>query len=114
MKKFLLILILILIVVSCLFPPWQRIWYIPSIFPYKDGGAKKNYFPVGYGFIVTPPKEANTIDFGRLGIQLGLLVFLGSCIVFSKYIFPETQPKPKPALSDEIPPKKNCFGWRTW
>jgi len=110
MKKFLLILILILIVASCLFPPWRFIWASNS----------KKYVPLGYSFITNPPtlagsdSKADTIDYGRLGIQLGLLIFLGCCVVFSEHIFPQKKSKPKPAPSDEIPPKKNCFGWRTW
>ena len=104
MKKFLLVLILILIVASCLFPPWRWIYKFP-------GSNIKKYEPLGYRFITNPPTlrtdvKADTIDFSRLGIQLGLLLFLGSCIVFSKYIFPKTQPKPKPAPSDEPLPKK--------
>jgi len=99
MKKFLLALILVLIVVSCLFPPWRRI--------YKEQNSNiKKFEPVGYSFIAEPPYvrvrdrygkdtdreiKADTIDFSRLGIQIGLLLFLGCCIVFSKYIFPKKE-----------------------
>jgi hypothetical protein len=101
MKKLLLVLILILIVASCLFPPWIKIWNT------KQGMvADRGCSSVGYGWLWTPPRDASAIDFGRLGIQLGLLIFLGCCVVFSKYIFPKTQPKPKPAPSDEQLPKK--------
>lgn len=111
MKKILLIVILILIVASCLFPPWRRI--------YREHNSNiKKYEPLGYGFIFDPPifqvygerykdVKADTIDFDRLGLQLGLLVFLGCCIVFSKYIFTQTQSKPKSAPSDEPPSPKN-------
>ena len=119
MKKLLLVLILVLIVASCLFPPWRRIYKEP------DSNIKKTE-PVGYSFLVEPPEvsvrvyergryrdyrnvKADTIDFSRLGIQIGLLLFLGCCIVFSKYIFPPTKPKPKTALSNEPPSKKKVF-----
>jgi len=118
MKKFLLVLILVLIVVSCLFPPWKRIYKEP------DSNIRK-FEPVGYSFLAEPPyvrvydrrgdytgKEvkADTIDFSRLGIQFGLLLFLGSCIVFSKYIFPPTKPKSNTVLSDEATLKKTQSG----
>lgn len=100
MKKFLLVLILVLIVVSCLFPPWRRIYKEPK-------SNIKKFEPVGYSFIAEPPEvrvydrwgrnpknvKADTIDFSRLGIQIGLLLFLGCCIVFSKNIFPKEEKK---------------------
>lgn len=99
MKKFLLVLILVLIVVSSLFPPWRRI--------YKEYNSNiKKFEPVGYSFLAKPPNvpmrdrygkdtgreiKADTIDFSRLGIQIGLLLFLGCCVIFSKYIFPKKE-----------------------
>ncbi|GEM_PF-3696294 len=100
MKKILLVLILTLIVASCLFPPWVEIYKV------RDSNIKK-FLPLEYGFIFDkPPSNADAIDFGRLGVQLGLLVFLGCCVRFSKHIFPQKESRPKPVLSDEIPPKK--------
>ncbi len=75
-------LIIILIVISCLFPPWQQIYKV------RDSNIKK-FKPLGYSFILDkPPYDADTIDFGRLGVQLGLLLFLGGCTIFSGHIFP--------------------------
>lgn len=86
MKRYVIFLIIILIVISCLFPPWRRIYKI------EDSNIKK-FKAVGYSFILDrPPYDADTIDFGRLGVQLGLLVFLGCCVRFSGYIFPRKQP----------------------
>lgn len=99
MKKIALLTIILAIIFCCLFPPWRRI--------YKERRSNiKKFEPVGYSFITEPPEvrvdiynkwgnriirtedvKADAIDFGRLGIQIGLLLFLGSCIVFSKYIF---------------------------
>ena len=115
MKKTALFMIILAIVACCLFPPWRQI--------YKEPNSNiKKYEPVGYSFIAVPPEvrapvysstgrflkyentTADVIDFGRLGIQVSLLLFLGSCIVFSKYIFPKVTPKP--ILTSESPPKK--------
>ncbi|HBG28202.1 MAG: hypothetical protein A2Y10_19685 [Planctomycetes bacterium GWF2_41_51] len=79
-KQVLLAFVLILIVISCLFPPWQDIYQ-------EYRGGIKNCKPAGYGFIVVPPDCANFIDFGRLGLQIGLLVFIGCCVRYSGYIF---------------------------
>jgi len=81
MKKFILILIIVLIVVSCLFPPWQN-----------KGLYGKTYEPMGYSFIATPPMGTNGIDFNRLFIQLGLLAFLGGCTLFSGLPSKQLQP----------------------
>ena len=83
MKKVLLVLIIVLIVVSCLFPPWQSIQKVG-----RGNWIVKKHNSEGYCEIWNPPPDADSIDFGRLGIQVSLLLFLGSCIVFSKYIFP--------------------------
>ena len=86
MKKIGISIIILLIVISCLFPPWLA-------------KGSTGFSAVGYGFIAKPPKlesryyNANTIDVPRLGVQVGLLLFLGSCIVFSKYIFPSKTEK---------------------
>ena len=99
LQTFLVYLDIWVIVLMCLFPPWVRIYSLPR-------SNIKGFELIGYGSLWSPPPQADTIDFDRLGLQLGLLLFLGSCIVFSKYIFPKTQPKPKPAPSDEPLPKK--------
>jgi len=95
MKKIALFVIILSIVACCLFPPWRRIYKEPK-------SNIKKFEPMGYSFIALPPNKrlyntdlqisyteikVDTIDFSRLGIQVGLLLFLGGCIVFSKYIF---------------------------
>lgn len=97
MKKVVLLVIILAITACCLFPPWLK------IYTERNSNIKK-FKPVEYSFIAIPPDEANIVDFGRLGVQVGLLLFLGSCIVFSKYIF--SKAKPKPVLTSESPPKK--------
>ena len=92
MKKIMVLAIIALIVASCLFPPWQTF--------------HRNRKSVKYGFIAIPPhyqrspfdstrRQADTIDLARFGIQTGLLLFLGICLVASKHIFP------KPGAKDE-------------
>lgn len=117
MKKTFLFLIILAILACCLFPPWRRI--------YKEPNSNiKKFEPVGYGFVAEPPwvrtriydrwgklkdyrsVRADTIDYGRFGVQVGLLLFLGAVIIFSKYIFPPKQKKPKPVPSDIPLPKK--------
>ncbi|MEN6385893.1 MAG: hypothetical protein ABFD79_11955 [Phycisphaerales bacterium] len=85
-KRILLTFIIFLIVISCLFPPWQMI-------SQRYNQNIKAYFPVGYAFIATPPDDANTIDFSRLSIQIGFLFFLGCCIRYSGHIFHRDLPK---------------------
>ena len=57
------------IVICTLFPPWYRT--SANQHPTNPGHYIwiKTIEPVGYGFITTPPKGANGIDFGRLGLQ---------------------------------------------
>ena len=94
MKKAVLLLIIAGIVFSCIYPPWQSIYGIRS-------SNIKRFNSAGYGFLFKPPSNVDTIDFGRLGIQIGLLLFLGSCVIFSKYIFPPTKPKAPVALDGD-------------
>lgn len=113
MRKLLLLVIITAIILCCIFPPWLRI--------YKEEKSNiRKFEPVGYSFITEPPEvyiyspwgvlkgkaKADTIDFGRLTVQVGLLLFLGSIIIFSKYIFPQRQKKPKHVSSDDPLPKK--------
>lgn len=90
MKKIFILIVVSLIIASCLYLPWQR--------TYRDGNTKQT-MPHGYSWFFNPPplnyKGGIEIDYGRLSIQIGLLVFLGGCVVASKYIFPQFPHKRK-------------------
>ena len=75
-----------IIVLMCLFPPWQNIYKIPH-------SNIKGFAILGYGFIAAPPPNADTIDFPRLGLQCGI-VFLITGALF--YILSTTQKIKKP------------------
>lgn len=78
MKNTLLLVIIVAVLLSCARPPWRRI--------YRDRNIK-TFESVGYAWLWNPPAKASTVDFGRIALQVGALLFLGACIVFSRHIF---------------------------
>ena len=73
------LIIILTITICCLFPPSKRVSKLPN-------SNIKQFTPIGYGPLWDP---YGPVDFDRLSIQLGLLFFLGFCLVFSKSIFPK-------------------------
>lgn len=79
MRNWLLFFIIVAVLLSCARPSWRRI--------YSDRNVKTSE-PLGYAWLwEEPPAKASTVDFARVTLQVGALLFLGGCIVFSRYIF---------------------------
>ncbi len=89
MKNVLLLLVIVAILLSCARPPWRSI--------YRSGNIKI-VKSVEYAWLWDPPfhwrgsynirtYKGVTVDFGRISLQLGALLFLGGCILFSRHIF---------------------------
>ncbi len=93
MKNSLLLVIIVAVLLTCARPPWRRI--------YRDRNIK-TFESVEYAWLWNPPAKASTVDFGRVVLQLGALLFLGACIVFSRYIFSPIEDKTKKRLSKRL------------
>ncbi len=89
MKNFLLLIVIVAVILSCVCPPWYR------IYRYRGANAFES---LGYAWLWKPPitrrsftsgepSSTARIDFGRVQLQVGALLFLGACILFSRYIF---------------------------
>lgn len=79
-RRFLLLIVMILIVLSCLILPWQETGYF-----YKSN--IKWVRPCGYAPIWNIDSAGISVDYGRLGLQVGVLVFVGLCVFFADYLF---------------------------
>lgn len=94
MKNCLLFLIIVAILLSCARPPWQSIYRRGNINILESVEYAWLWDPPyhGSGLYGRTPKGV-TIDFGRVQLQVGALLFLGACILFSRYVFPSTKKK---------------------
>ncbi len=104
MRNWLLFFVIIAVLLSCARPPWRRI--------YRDRNIK-TFESVEYAWLWDPPAKASAVDFGRVSLQVGALLFLGGCIVFSRYIFRPTKKKTKiqTQTKTKMPTEKQGKKW---
>lgn len=93
MKNWLLFFVIVAVLLSCACPPWERI--------YRDGNVKRS-LPLGYAWLWNPPSNASAVDFGRVTLQVGALLFLGGCIMFSRHIFQPIEEKTKKRIRKSL------------
>jgi len=95
-KKFLFFVCLFILFGMCIYPPWQRL--------YQDKGNTKMTIAQSHSFIWDCPEDANTIDYGRLGIQtLPVILVMFLLVISTRFpLFPANK-KPE---STPVPRKK--------
>ena len=97
-------------VVMGLVPPWKHV----TNFSVSGRGADRSERPAGYAFLATPPDSLPNpitraggpdapfgmgvqLDFGRLGLQSGLLLLLTGGLIYATAHAPGSRPIPVPA-----------------
>jgi len=63
---------ILLIVLICLFPPWLQ------PYPHANGS---NF--MGYYFLMFPPDDGYQLDFGRLGLQCGIVAIITGGLLYT-------------------------------